>query len=64
MVSYQQKLQSFYDEHNTVPVPGGFKRHIEVSPRNENMSTETNFKKKRKRYDHKNDPSFLLPGHS
>ena len=63
-MSYQQQLQSFYDEDNIVPVLGGFKRHIEVSPTNDNMSAERNFKKKRKRYDHKNDPSFLLPGHS
>ena len=63
MVRYQQKLQSFYNENNTVPVPGGFKRHIEVSPTTENVSTETNVKKKHKRYD-KNDPSFVLPGHS
>ena len=58
MVRYQQKLKSFYNEHNTV-----LKRHIEVSPTTENVSTEANVKKKHKRYD-KNDPSFLLPGHS
>ena len=56
---YQQNLQTFYEKHNIVPVPSGFKRHIEVSPTNEDANTTNNSNKRRKRYDHRNDPSFL-----
>ena len=60
MVSYQQRLREF--QNNTSNT--GFKRHIEVSPNEKNNSTRTEHVSiKKSEYNHRINPSFLLPGH-
>ena len=66
MVSYQQRLREFHNNATLQATSNtGLKRHIEVSPNETNISTRTeHVSTKRRKYNHRINPLFLLPGHN
>ena len=65
MVSYQQRLREFQNNATLQATTNtGFKQHIEVPPNETNISThKEHVSKKRRKYNHRINPLFILPGH-
>jgi len=64
MLTYRKRLQAFKNITEKNTSEGGFKRHIEVSPEYVSSTGVPNSHTKKKRYAHRNNPSFLPTGHS
>ena len=64
MLTYRKRLQAFKNITEKNTSEGGFKRHIEVSPEYVSSTGLPNSHTKKKRYTHRNNPSFLPTGHS
>ena len=65
MMSYQQRLRNFQNNTTSQATSNtGFKRHKEVSPDETNNSARKDpVSMKRRKYNHRKNPSFVLPGH-